>query len=502
LYANDQKEEAYKSLIKDIKQNSSRNATKLDDATGKLLNDLFADEKKKLNPTDIARMYEGFLDGYVVVVNKDTGEVYKPSDYKPLGLRTITGWLRKWQNAIATELKRTNDRQKYMQKFNPYESTEQPSLAGSIISIDDRQPPFEYEPGKRMWWYLGIDLASEMFTCWTYGKQKEGIIRPFYQNMIRQYHSYGAQIPNQLECESSLNSSFKTTFLREGAMFQFVEIHPNSARSKRIERHFRELRYKHEKTREGWLGRPFAKDESNQTRPGKKVIIPYDELVQNCLFDIFTWNNSPHSKIKNKTRYEVFMESQNPDLKPTNYKAILPHLGNFTESSCNAGIVKLQSKEWLLGDNNEIYTGEKLITLLKLVEGQDIDIYWMDDNEGNVMKALIYQKDRLICEALPKPKAARAKIEATVENHKAREILSRYRNTVTQYALIKKNELEQMVVIDNRPKMLNTKFQMPGLKVFTPSETPAKELKEEIEEFEYKPNTDIGSTGINKAFKL
>lgn len=503
LYLAGDVETAFKTLIKDIEGKSKRNAIKLDDATGELLTLLFAGTKRKPSATEVARQYDGFLDGYVEVINSVTGEAYQPKEYKQLSHRTIKYWLSKWENKIGTELKRSGDRQKYMQKFIPYESLEQPSMAGSIISIDDRQPPFEYEKGKRMWWYMGIDLASEAFTCWSYGKSKEGIITNFYQNLIKQYHSYNVNIPNQLECESSLNSSFTTTFLREGAMFQDVDIHPNSARSKRIERWFGDLRQK-EKSRAGWLSRPFARSEANQAGPGKKQIIPYDELVEQCLMEIVIWNNSEHTKIKGKTRWEVFLERQNPDLKPTNYKAILPHLGKLTPTSCNAGIIKLQSKEWVLGDNNEIYTGEKLITLLKQVEGKDINIYWLDDLEGDVMKALIYKEDRLICEALAKPVSARASIEATAENYKAREIMSRYRNTVTQFSQMQKNNIDKVVVIDNRPKMLNNKFQIPGIKNFEPRKTPVVVHTEEIKEVEeiYNPNKKTITRGLKDAFKL
>ena len=101
--------------------------------------------------------------------------------------------------------------------------------------IDDRQPPFEYAKGKRMWFYNGIDLGSEAFTTWVYGKTKEGIIMEFYRQMVRNYEEWGFKLPYELECESSLNSSFADTFLREGYMFEAVRIEANNARGKCIE---------------------------------------------------------------------------------------------------------------------------------------------------------------------------------------------------------------------------------------------------------------------------
>ena len=97
---------------------------------------------------------------------------------------------------------------------------EMPKLAGSIISIDDRQPPFWYDKGKRMWFYIGIDIASRAVTTFVYGKSKTGIILDFYRQMVRNYHELGLNLPAELEAESALNSSFKNTFLQEGKNVQ------------------------------------------------------------------------------------------------------------------------------------------------------------------------------------------------------------------------------------------------------------------------------------------
>lgn len=50
---------------------------------------------------------------------------------------------------------------------------------------------------------------------------------------------------------------------------------------------------------------------------------------------------------------------------------------------------------------------------MKIIEGKDIDVYWIDDNHGNVLKALAYYQERFICEVVEMPKYNRAKIERT-----------------------------------------------------------------------------------------
>ena len=435
------------------------------------------------------------------VINKKTGEIYDPKEYPQLSNRAITTFLNKWDVKIGTHAKRSGNRQQLMQDFIPYESMERPTLAGSIISIDDRQPPFEYEKGKRMWWYIGIDLASEAIVAWAYGKTKEELIKNFYKNVVINHHNWNVQLPAELECESSLNSSFKNTFLRNGAMFEKVNIHANSARSKMIERFFRDMRYELEKHQMGWLARPFAKNEANQASAEKKTIVPYDKLVKQCFSNIMLWNNMP-KKGTTVGRFDYFLQNQSNELFPTNYKSFIQYLGTKTTTSCNAGIMKLQRSEWLLGDKGAIYTGEKLINLLKQVESKTIDIYWLDDENGKVFKAMIFDRkeNRYICEALPKPISARSFKEETEMHKNARKIMAKYRNTVTNYMQIKKKAIDPLIVIDNRPITVSSTFSIPGISIPKPTTNePAELIEDNEEDFVYTPKKNTPNS-LQKAF--
>lgn len=440
------------------------------------INNLFAEFRHKPNKYEVAKQYEGFLSGYVEVINNATGEIYSPKEFPRLSTSTITGYLSKWHNAIATEHIRGGDRQKLLSKFIPYASLEQPECAGSIISIDDRQPPFEYAKNSRVWFYNGIDLGSEAFVCWVYGKTKEGIILDFYRQLVRNYAQWGLNLPAELEAELSLNASFKDTFLKEGNMFQYVRIEPNKARGKRIEQYYRPLRYKHEKGHEGWLPRPFALDESNQAGPAIIPQIPYEQIIERCLWDIQNWNNTEHSKIEGKTRWEVFLQTQNPNVRPTNYRGIIPYLGYTTKTSCHAGIIRLQKKEYLLGNDGLIAVGSPLIDLMTAVEGRDITIHWLDDNFGNILKAYVYQGDRFVCEAVLKPTYQRARIERTAKDDHNLHLMSSYTETITAYTRRRKGDFDKVTVIDNTPRTLNNSFQIEGLGSYQPRESEPEEI--------------------------
>lgn len=452
--------EGYESLISGKYNN--QNAGRKTDAVKKLLERMFTTGVKP-TPIEVARKYDAFLDGYVELIDPDTGELFNPKEFRKLSQRAITQFLASWESKVVTYQMRAGDRQKYMSEFESFVSTGHPKWAGSILSIDDRQPPFEYAKGKRMWFYNGIDLGSEAFTCWVWGTGKADIIEDFYREMVRNYTEWGISIPAELECESNLNASYRDTLLREGNMFQYVRIEANNARGKRIEMYYRQLRYAIEKEEEGWLGRPFALSEANQARPDGKII-PYEQLVRKCLKHIQTWNNMPHSIYKHKTRWEVFMERQNPDLRPTNWHGILPWLGEKTSKTCRAGNISWRNKSFLLlAENGQIQTGQALIDLMSVVEGQKLDIYWMDGHEGQLLKALAYLNGRYVCELLPKPIVNRARIEQTQEDRKAMEMLSRYNETIRGYVTRRKNEIGKIIIVDNRKKTLNDKFQIRDL---------------------------------------
>lgn len=494
---NKYKKNGYADLIS--KKHKNANARKVFDETEQLLNNVFSGMDTKPTAAEVAGLYGGFLDGYVEIINNATGELYNPKEFKEISEGTIRNYLTKWSNEIGTHAKRSGDRQKYMARFKPYHSLNQPKFAGSIISVDDRQPVFEYAPQTRMWFYNGIDLGSEAFTCWVYGKSKAGIITDFYKQMVRNYAQWGLSLPAELEGELNLNASFKDTFLKEGNMFQYVRIEANNARGKRIEQYYRPLRYKYEKKRAGWLARPFALSEANQAGPGGKTIIPYDEIVAGCLHDIQTWNNSEHSKIKGMSRWDVFLAMQHPNLRPINYHGILPYLGEKTETSVHAGIIRFRNTEFLLGMDGVIAVGNRLINLMEQCENRDVDIYWLDDNFGNVLKAHIYIGNQFICEAVEKPRYNKARIEQTDEDMINRELMSKYVATIEGFGRGQKKQLDNVTIIDNRPVTIGNSFVMPGLYQPTIIDERAKVLEEVNEENDLVLN--VPQTSFKRSLK-
>lgn len=479
---NGYKKEGYSFLIH--KGHRQTNALKVDDLHMELLNNMFTGIDHKPTYAEVAQTYEGFLSGYVEVINERTGEIYDPKDFRSVSVATVWNHLTKWENKSGNFLSRSGERQRWMQLFKPYHNLNKLEKAGAIVSIDDRQPPFVYnEKGDRVWFYCGVDVGSEAFTSWVYGTSKEGIIAEFYRQMVRNYAMWGLHLPYELECESALNASYKNTLLQEGNMFERVRIEANNARGKVIERYWRQLRYGKEKQDLGWIARPFALSEANQSRTDqkKKVIVPYNEIIQRSLYHLQEWNNTEHSKIKGLSRWDVFLSTQHPGLNPINYHGILPFIGFTEKSSVWAGMINFRREKFLLGMDGVICVGDKLINMMKQVEGRDIEIKWLDNNHGEVLKAYIYMDDRFICEAVPQPGYRRAKIDQDEHDLINRELMSKYVTTIDSFAQRHKKGLDKVTIIDNRPVTIGNSFSIfdpngHAPKEYVPSTEPVKIL--------------------------
>ncbi|TAD82870.1 MAG: hypothetical protein EAY75_15720, partial [Bacteroidetes bacterium] len=325
-FCNQDKGYNYAALISNKHGNQHRRKVTTDVLA--LLNDLFAGCGTKPTRTQVSSQYAAFLTGHLQVLkNNSTGECYNPANYKPLGTSTIVDYLGQWQEAIANQPRRGNERIAMVGRFTPYHSLSRPQFAGSIITIDDRQPPFCYAEGQRVWFYNGLDVASNAFVCWVYGRDKKGIIIDFYRQLVRNYTAWGLCLPYELEAESNLNSGFKNSFLAPGYLFGKVRIEANNPRGKYMESIYRQQRYAPaEKDQPGWRARPHARAEANQGPDESAPLVPYDRIVTLTLQAIQDWNNSPHETEPGLTRWEYFLQHQHPNLKPTNWAALLPLL--------------------------------------------------------------------------------------------------------------------------------------------------------------------------------
>ena len=159
-----------------------------------------------------------------------------------------------------------------------------------------------------------------------------------------------------------------------------------------------------------------------------------------------------------------------------------------------AGQVRFRSSIFLLADGGELATGDKLIGYMQVLAGKDIDIYWLDGNDGECLAAIACLRDttRVVCEVVEQPRTARAKIEETEEQAKNRELFARYRNTLEGYSQRRYHGIEKVTVLDHCEATLNRKFRMPGIKRYEATQEPEEVeiLEEAVVETPFEPDSN------------
>ena len=120
---------------------------------------------------------------------------------------------------------------------------------------------------------------------------------------------------------------------------------------------------------------------------------------------------------------------------------------------------------------------------MKEVEGlgaNSIDVYWLDNEQGEVLKALVYIGDRYICEAVAKPRYKKARIEQTDEDIKARELMSKYVSSVEAFQRQQTRKIEPITIIGEIPLTINNNFIIDECRVFEYNEAETVEVLEEV----------------------
>jgi len=117
---------------------------------------------------------------------------------------------------------------------------------------------------------------------------------------------------------------------------------------------------------------------------------------------------------------------------------------------------------------------------MKIIEDKEVDVYWLDGNDGTVLKALVYYKERLICEVMPMPKYNRAKAERVDGiDDKAYQLQSAYVASVEAFAKRQRNNIDNINILENTPKRQSNGFTIPNLKRFELNEEPVEVFEDE-----------------------
>lgn len=348
-------------------------------------------------------LYNEFISGDRELYDKETGELFRPEDFRHKGRSlsiskaTVWGYLKDVVNCTAVYADRNGNfdyqnsrRPKHVRKLGQY------SL--SKISMDDVALSRKTKDGKWVYKYIAVDVLSGYYfrPAYIVGKPNENTVLEAFRNMFCELQEMGLPSPGELEVEHHLMEHIDWL----NAVFPFVRF-CSSATEKRAEHNIRALKYGSAKEAGHTFGRWYAKHEAYKSVrakiDGDYTVASQSErtLIVDDIEDIERHNNELHPQQKlypGMTRKDVLLSRANPNLKAIEPWYLYHFIGNKTATSIvNNNRLMVQGEHFELADFASL---ERMKSNSKKVEA-----YWLPNEDGGITTAYLYQEDTYIGEA-------------------------------------------------------------------------------------------------------
>ena len=418
-------EHGYESLIS--KKFGNQQTRKVDRDTLYLLLALDNDDTRPYNST-VAERYNNFVEGLLAVYNPETGELYDPSKYKSLSETTVANYL-STPEAKALRGKVHDDYQTWRGKNQPFVLRKRPTMSLSKISLDDRDLKLKVNWREQgiseivsLKIYIAYDLASQAIIGYSFsGKKRHDIFIGCLRSTFRTLLANNLPCPYEAEVEQHLVSDFKDSIMRPGALFpEPYFLAPGNSQAKGAEHMNRLFKYQTEKEYIPNTGRHYARLDANQTNEEKSFdehndrfkakVWAYEDAVAFYEGLIYEYNHSPHSNAAywgGRTRWEVLMESVNPQLAAIDTHKLATLIGEHRSTSVRRGHIKANYRSFALSPEG--------VGKLKSRDGK-VDAYWWEQAEGEMGEVHIYEGGRYIETAEEICRVNEAKAEQTDED--------------------------------------------------------------------------------------
>ena len=418
-------EHGYESLIS--KKFGNQQTRKVDRDTLYLLLALDNDDTRPYNST-VAERYNNFVEGLLTVYNPETGELYDPSKYKSLSETTVANYL-STPEAKALRGKVHDDYQTWRGKNQPFVLRKRPTMSLSKISLDDRDLKLKVNWREQgiseivsLKIYIAYDLASQAIIGYSFsGKKRHDIFIGCLRSTFRTLLANNLPCPYEAEVEQHLVSDFKESIMRPGALFpEPYFLAPGNSQAKGAEHMNRLFKYQTEKEYIPNTGRHYARLDANQTNEEKSFdehndrfkakVWAYEDAVAFYEGLIYEYNHSPHSNTAywgGRTRWEVLMESVNPQLAAIDPHKLATLIGEHRSTSVRRGHIKANYRSFALSPEG--------VGKLKSRDGK-VDAYWWEQVEGEMGEVHIYEGGRYIETAEEIYRVNEAKAEQTDED--------------------------------------------------------------------------------------
>jgi hypothetical protein len=441
------------------KKFGNQSARKVTSRIEQLILSLDAQPERPYNKT-VADMYLQFIEGRIDVVDVETGEVYDRHEFtdnrgRPLELSeaTIAGVLNKPANK-ALRAKAHSTGWDFNNEYRPHHLRHAPEYSLSKVSLDDRDLPRKMHNGQRVKAYYAYDVASGAVIGASYSRRKtEELFLDCIRDMFRLIDRQGWQTPAEVEVEHHLVRQFADGLVKAGQVFPFVRwCNPGNSQEKRAEHFNRAKKYGVEKKNHAGIGRWYAALEANRPKIEKvydelnntyrEPTYDYDELIADDRRDIDEYNNSLHPRqdlYPGKTRWQVLVSTQSPNLHPVDKAALYLYIGEHTKTSIRRSMYMT-----VMGNQYRLPTPELIHRLAP--RRYDVDAYWLPDDKGEVNEVYIYQDGRYLATC---PMVVRYN-EATAEQTQAdRDAYTEQAKYVSQFdAMMKRGKQTKVAIIE------------------------------------------------------
>lgn len=351
-------------------------------------------------------LYMEFVSGERELWDRETGEVFRPEDFRhkgrsmELSQATVWSYLSEVMNTTAVYAER-NGQFAYQNTLRPKHTRKLGQYSLSKISMDDVALSRQTWDGKWVYKYMAVDVLSGYWfrPAYVVGKPGRKEVEECFRNMFRELTAKGMPMPGELEVEHHLMEDLDWL----GKVFPMVRFCA-SATEKRAEHNIRQFKYGASKDAGHTVGRWYAKSEAfrgvrnkvngdYELEAGKRLTA--EQIIADDLEDIARHNGELHKRQKtfpNMTRRDVLLGRVNPNLKAIEGWYLTRWIGHRTETSIvNNNRVQVKGEQYELADYGCL---ERLKPNSRRVEA-----YWNEGTDGKVERVYLWQGETYIGEA-------------------------------------------------------------------------------------------------------
>ncbi len=447
------KAESYEGLISGKFCND--NSRKVSFSLEKLILNLYIMPNKPF-AADVHTLYMAFLQGTITVLDKETGEVFLPSNFvkngQPLELtgKTIWNYLNAPHNRAVVDSHRSGAH-RFNSSIRPHHHRKAPNYSFSKITMDDRDLPRKMTDGKRLKAYYAYDVASGCVIGRAYSRDKnEELFIECMQSMFRCIEMNNLPCPMEVEVEHHLVNKF---FDDLGIMFPFLRIcKAGNSQEKHAEHFNKAKKYTIEKKNHTGIGRWWALSEAYRIDNDKvndefvEKAFTKERLMSDEDMDIFQYNNQLHPKQKkypNKTRWQVLMENINPTATAINKAIAYRAFGYCTPTS----IVRNQ---YCTVKNTKYQLPSSAIIAKLQPNNYEVQAYYLPTLENEINEVFLYQNGTFLCKCTPIELYNTAKAERTAIDNAAFVEQRKYISEFDTQIKTGRAELTKVTIIDTK----------------------------------------------------